>query len=112
MQLEKAILNNQASPVNLTGVVLDSTETTSVILKGEIRRTTDDFELISNIQLVAQFRQRTMDWNIGVLSDTSENPIGVAFSMDASGQVKYTSENLTGANYVGTFKLRASRFTV
>lgn len=105
------ILNNQASPVDLVSVVFDKAEFSSAIITGELRRKTDSGEVLSTLTLIAQYRSVTDDWIISAGPDVSELPIGVVFSITSAGQVKYTSDNLAGANYVGVYKIKQSKFT-
>ncbi len=105
------ILNNQASAVNLTGIIFDSTEYTSAVITGELRRRTDSSEVVSQMTLTAQYRTPTADWIITQGPDVSETPAGVTFSILSTGQVQYVSDNLSGTNYVGVYKVKQSKFS-
>lgn len=103
------ILNNQAAPVNVAGLILDKTKYTSAVITAELRRKTDTQEVLSIAYLVALYDSFTSTWDITANFDGAD--CGVDFSITTAGQVQYTSTNLTGANYSGTLKAKQSLFS-
>jgi hypothetical protein len=100
-----SIANNQASPANLTGLTLDYTTYQSVKIYFEIKRTTSTSQRISNGYLTATYNSISGVWSITPGGTFDGDDPGVAF--DVSGQqITYTSDNQSGANYVGQIKLK------
>lgn len=105
---ELTIENNQTD-ANLTGLILDSTSYKSVRIFGEIRRKTDTQELVRNGWIVAVYKDSTAAWDITEEPQGEGDDVGVTFDMDGS-QVTYSSTDVTGGNYTGTFKIKEVRF--
>lgn len=108
------ILNNQSSAVDVTGLIFDSSEYTSAIITGELRRKTDSGELIAMMELKVSYNEDTDDWTLqgsGEGDHVDGEPCGVVFSITSSGQVQYTSHSLAGSNYSGSLKTKSSVFS-
>lgn len=100
-----AILNNQAAPVDLTGVLLDSTVSQTVTIFFELVRKTDSNEIVAAGILRATYHALTGLWDITPIGEYDGDATGVTFSMNGN-QVQYTSSPLSGTNYVGTLKIQ------
>lgn len=103
------ILNNQAAAVNLTGVVFDATKYSAAKITAELRRKTATQEVacIATINII--YNALAATW--GIDSQFDGDACGVVFSINNAGQIKYTSDDLTGSGYIGTFKPKESTFT-
>jgi hypothetical protein len=115
--VEVSLLNNQATPLSITGEVLDYLTYKSAKIFYEIYRKTDSGERIFNGYLTAVYVSNTATWEVSDkgVSEGEDGAggftgHGVTFSVTAAGQLKYISDNMAGANYEGTLKLK--NFTV
>jgi hypothetical protein len=108
--MEILILNNQVAAIDLTGVVLDSTQYRSVKIFYEIFRKTATNELLANGELVCLYDETSNAWSLAPGFWEGAADYGVVFSITPAGQVQYTSSNLAGANYTGRILLR--EFTI
>lgn len=104
--MQQEILNNQGVAVDFPDIIFDATEYKSVRMFFELSRKTDTQQNIVNGQLVATFNDLTNSWSIDPPSWEGSPSHGVTFSISAGGQLKYISDNLTGANYVGYILVR------
>lgn len=104
-QTSFSIANNQTSAANITGLVFNPSLFRSVKLEYSLYRQTDD--ALSARAQVGQLRfvynTQAATWLLS--DDFAGQDAGVSFEVDdITGQVKYTSSNISGANYVGTLK--------
>jgi hypothetical protein len=97
------IANNQAT-TNVTGLLFDGISTRSFILDYSIYRKTDTAAsaLAQVGQLRGVYNTQTSTWFMS--DDYSGQNAGVTFSILTSGQIRYSSTNIAGANYSGTLK--------
>ena len=103
------LANNQSAAANVTGLVMSSTSYKSAHIYAEVRRKTATTEVISNGRLIIQYRDLTTSWEL--LDELSGDDDGVVFTVNSSGQVQYTSDNMSGGSYTGTIKFRAITFS-
>lgn len=104
-----AIANGQASAANITGLAFSSAAYKGALITMEVRRKTDSSEVIDHGMWTARYKDSTSSWELlRVVGGGDET--GVTLSITAGGQVQYTSDTLSGANYSGTFKFRAMTF--
>jgi hypothetical protein len=103
------IANNQSSPADVTGLLFNKDSYTSVHVYAEIRRKTNSNEAVSTGVLKLIWMAATSTWEI---LDELGGPVddGVTFTITASGQVQYASDNMAGTGYVGTMKFKAITF--
>lgn len=98
-----AIANNDAGPTDVTGLLFDKANVKSAIVKFDLERRTDT----QNEQESGEMRimHDTADdvWRIEL--QTSGDDAGVTFSITSGGQVQYSSDDLTGSNYVGELRI-------
>lgn len=99
------IANNQASPLSVVEFLLDSSSYRSAHVFVEVRRKTDTNEKKSVGFLKFLYRENSSLWEI--IDELGGDDDGVVFTVTAVGQVKYVSDNLTGANYVGEIRFKA-----
>lgn len=104
VQADVPILNNQSSSQNLTSLAFNGAEQNRVTLEYGIFRRTDTQSLAQAGELKLVYNEEDMEW---FLSDSyAGQNAGVNFSITTSGQLQYTSTNLTGANYDGRLEYR------
>jgi len=94
------ILNAQASPLSIAGLLFSSSTDTSQIIFYEIRRKTDSNEVVATGEISIFYRTLTSTWEIS--DSTNGDDDGVTFSITSGGQIQYTSNTLSGSNYTGT----------
>jgi len=103
----ESILNNQTTPVNITGAIYDGTLFRAVILEYSIYRKTDDNEVSEVGQLRLSYKTDADTWSLS--NDFSGDDAGVTFSIDVTGQLLYTSSDLTGANYSSKLQIQTKQ---
>ncbi len=108
--MEQEILNDQSSPVDITGFVLDKDSYKTARCFYEIFRKTDDEERVANGQMVFTYKESTGLWVANPGTFEAEEVHGVTFGVDADGQVNYVSDDMPGANYESNLLLR--NFTI
>lgn len=98
-----AIVNNQASAIDVTGVVFDKTKQKAVNFKMYLYRVSSLENLLEVGDLWMVYNAGTDTWSAEVQSLGSD--AGVTFTVTATGQLQYTSTNVSGTGYVGTLTL-------
>lgn len=98
------VANNQSSAANITGLLIDGASTRSFIIDYSIYRKTDTASsaLAQVGQLRGVFNTQSSTWFMS--DDSSGQNSGVTFSILSSGQIRYISSNISGANYTGSLK--------
>jgi hypothetical protein len=98
------IANAQLSPANITGLLFDPIVTQSFSLDYVIYRQTDTASsaLAQVGQLRGVYNTQAAIWLMS--DDFSGQNAAVTFSIQPSGQIQYTSSDITGANYIGSLK--------
>lgn len=98
------IANNQSSAANVTSLLIDGASTRSFIIDYSIYRKTDTaLSALAQVgQLRGVFNTQSSTWFIS--DDSSGQNSGVTFSILSSGQIRYISSNISGANYTGSLK--------
>lgn len=83
--------NNQTTPTNVTGFAFSNAVVRSfkALVSVDIDATTDLFEAFELLGV-----QKSTGWDL-IVSSTGDDS-GIVFSIDSSGQVQYTSTNITG----------------
>jgi hypothetical protein len=106
IEYNSAILNNQSTPNNVNGLILNDSLYRGFTIDYLVWRATDINSRVQYGQLRATYNANTSTW---YLSDTySGQDAGVEFSVNVN-QVEYTSTNLTGADYNGYIKFIYAR---
>lgn len=103
------IANNQSSAAVVTGVVFDHTLYKTVKIFCEINRKTDSLEVVANGYLTAIYKVGSSTWDVTATGNFDGDAHGCTFSMSAE-QLKYTSDNQAGTNYVGVIKVKEMVF--
>lgn len=110
--------NNQGSATNITGLSFAGASYTSAVVYYQIRRVTATDSKICIGRLFVYRQPHTGNWSLDVGEWYGQDlviPGGVTFSLLQSGadaQIRYTSDNLTGASYAGTIKFSIKYFAV
>lgn len=112
---EYALLNNQSSFVNITGLSFDSSVYTSVFIDYELQLSTATPSLYRQSgSIILNFNGSA--WSIEPGSYTGNSiiaysaPVAGEIQLQMSGnQVQYKSGNMTGGSFLGKFKLIITR---
>ena len=91
--------------MNLNGVTFDPTVSQTVRIFFELVRKTMTTERVSNGMFVATWHASTGLWDITGTGAYEGDNHGVVLTMSGN-QVQYTSDNMTGASYVGTIRIK------
>jgi len=103
------IANNQVAAANLTDIIFDKIITKAATLDYVLRVRTDSEVRNETGHIYLTYDQDADTW---VCSYESFHGFsGVDFTVTSLGQARYTSENVAGANYNGTFKIRLTSRT-
>lgn len=98
------IANNQSAAANVTNLLFDGVSVRGFAIEYTIYRQTDTASsAVAQIgQLRGVYNTQSATWLMS--DDYSGQNAGVTFSIQSTGQIRYTSSNIAGANYVGTLK--------
>ena len=102
-QISQAILNNQASADNISGLSFDSADFKAGSFEFDIHRQTDTQDEQETGTAFVTYDPVALDWRISVQS--SFDDAGIVFDISSGGQVSYTSDDLTGTSYTGTLRV-------
>jgi len=96
-----AIANN-TGPSDVTGLIFASASIKSARILFDIERRTDTQDVSEHGELYCLYDNENTAWSVELISfgDDAE----VTFSITASGQVQYTSNDLTGTTYTGSMR--------
>jgi hypothetical protein len=108
--MEATLLNNQVTPIDITGMLLDASKYKSAKVFFEIFRKTDSEERVSNGYLTAVYKVSTNSWDVTPGGTYDGDTSGITFSILATGQIQYVSDNMAGANYSGKIKFKEFTF--
>lgn len=100
------IQNNVALPADVSGCVFDGSVTRAANVTYQIVRMSDDLvtPIVEEGNLILNYNPSGV-WTL--TQQYSGDEVGVLFSITNGGQVQYTSNTITGANYSGTIKFSA-----
>lgn len=109
-----ATLANNSAATDVVGLLFDKTLYTSALVNLELRRKTDSNEAVAVGTLALIYRTGIDEWEVvpALNGDGGDDGAGVIFSVTSAGQVQYSSDNMAGTNYVGTFKFKAISFNI
>lgn len=99
------LLNNQAVPVKIPGLILDEKSTFAFIKYG-IQRVTDANEMIESNILSAVYRPSIGVWEIAEIGTSVPDDAGVTFSISGDRQVAYQSTNLASPQKIFKLSIR------
>jgi len=114
----QSVNNNEGTNQNITNLAFAGASYTSAVIYYQIRRVTDTDSKIAVGRLFVYRKPHTGNWFLETgewYGDDVLNPGGLTFNLQQTGndaQIRYTSDNLTGANYVGTIKTSVKYFKV
>jgi len=97
------ILNNQSSPISITGLQFSTAVVRGFEVEFVVYRNTDSNTVMESGKMTGTY-DGVSDWyfNTERLGDA-----GVYFQITSGGQVQYYSDDTTGLNYSGVIKFRA-----
>lgn len=104
-----SIVNNQASAADVTGLVFDSTVVGSAFVQYWIKRVTTSTDAVERSEaglLLAIYNLSSGTWSL-VPIGAGPNDSGVVLTINASGQVQYTSDAISGTPSVSKMKFKA-----
>jgi hypothetical protein len=102
VQLKQTVSNN-VSNQDITGLIFDKTDVKSAFFKFDIERRTDASDVKEMGEVLAMYDNEGAAWSLDWSSSFDDS--GVDFNITASGQLQYSSDDLTGANYSGTIRV-------
>lgn len=114
-QTSFTVANNQGAAANVTGLSFNSASCKAARVQGDLRRKTDtaSSELLAYVELFLIYSDQDSTWRlVSVREESYSSASGVTFSVTSGGQVQYTSTNIAGTNYSGTFKFKAEVINV
>lgn len=104
--VDQAVNNNQAAAQNIGGLIVDGTVTRSAVFKYSIYRVSSLEEYTQTGQLRVTYK--TVADSYSISDDFAGDDSGVTFSVDSTGQIQYTSTNLSGTGYSGNLKIKTT----
>lgn len=102
LPIQQTLLNNQAAPLAVTGLVFDKAQIKAAQVDFEVYRQTDSGSVMEAGTLFLAHRTATDTWEISLQSQFDD--AGVTFSVNSSGQVLYVSDNFAGTSYTGRLR--------
>lgn len=104
-----AINNNQSTFVNIPGFAFDTSEVIEIEASAIVTRSTSSPAVTVTENFEIRGNYNGTDWTIEINSNAKIDS-GVDFEITSSGQVQYTSSNMTGSGYVGSIIFKARVF--
>lgn len=104
------LLNNQASAVNIEGMQFDFDKVNQVTIEYIIHRITTGggaTEIVTTGIMQLAYRKVSLGWSIVPIGTPGPSVSGITFTITASGQVQYTSSNITGTASISKITYRA-----
>lgn len=98
------IANNVSSPASVSNLAFSSATVRGAIVEYDVYRTSTLQELVECGTMYITYKSTAAEFGITTVGSDSS---GVSFTINNSGQVLYTSSNMTGTSYSGTMKFRA-----
>ncbi len=102
--------NNQSGAADVIGLKFNSRGTSQAIVEFLVQRVTTSTgatELIETGSFIVSYNPTAQDWNISLTNINSPDNSGVDFTITSSGQVQYTSSNITGTPQISRVVWRA-----
>lgn len=105
-QTTATINNNMVTPTDIAGMIFNEAFTKSAEITYRIEIRTDSEEIIEQGELnITYYPSLPQRWVITQVI-TGGSPSGVGITIDTQGQVKYTSEAVSGLDYVGLINFK------
>jgi hypothetical protein len=102
-----SIDNNQGSPANIEGLIFDKETIKSAFISFCIDRSTDSGNAQMVGTIIVAHDSADDAWRITWTASMDDSDC--EFQIDTDGQVTYTSSDLAGDDYAGTFKATITR---
>lgn len=105
-ETQATITNNQAAATAISGVAVAESSWRAFELKYVLERRTASLSYRQYGRLIGTYDALAATWSIADIVDfgSSGPTSGVTFSIDNTGQVYYSSDDVTGATYVGNMR--------
>lgn len=101
------VANNQLVAADVTGLVLNAASVRAAEISYSIYRQTATSSVVESGKINVAYNNASPNPNKWEMNQGSVlGDAGVIFTITNSGQVQYTSSNITGASYTGTMKFR------
>ena len=105
----QTLANNQAA-ADVTSMLFSSATYRGVVVEIEVSRKTASSERRGFVTLRLVYDTTAASWVIvDVTEDNTGTDLGVTWTVTAAGQVKYATDNQSGASYAGTGKWKILR---
>jgi len=104
------LVNNQVLAADITGLQFDSRKINQVSVEYLIQRVTTGggaTELITAGMFMLAYKPTSETWHVVAIGTPGPSSSGITFSVTASGQVQYTSSNITGTASISKITYRA-----
>lgn len=95
------LANDQSTAADIDGMVFNKIGVSVAFVEYLIQRVTTGTgatELVEAGLFIVSYNPTSEDWNLNVVSENNPDDAGVVFSINSSGQVRYTSTDVTGDN--------------
>lgn len=102
-----SLKNNLAVAEDIEGLSFTSKVTSHAVVEYLIQRVTDTNEVITAGMFHAVYKPTSNNWSIVAIGTPGPSSSGITFSITASGQVQYTSTNVTGVQSISKITWRA-----
>lgn len=93
------LANNQSSAADVDGLKVNSRAVSQAVVEFLVQRVTTGAgatELVESGSFILTYNPTAADWSISLTNINSPDNSGVDFTVTATGQVQYTSSNITG----------------
>lgn len=104
------LTNNQVAAANVEGLAFNADGTSQAVVDFLIQRVTTSTgatELITSGTFHAVYKPTSLNWAIVTMGTPGPSTSGITFSITATGQVQYTSTNITGTASISKLTYRA-----
>lgn len=101
--------NNQSSPANIAPLAFDNQITSHAVIEYFVQRIhSTPSENLQAGRLTVFYRYNTFDWVLTNTTEGSSGSPGVTFSITSTGQIQYTTTNISGLPSLSriTFRVR------
>lgn len=101
------VANNQSAAANVNGLTFDVGTIRSAIVTYSVYRSTSLSEKGETGFLLLTYLTTANAWTVARYTNSDA---GMIFSVTDTGQVQFTSDNMSGTSYVGKMKFQAKAF--
>lgn len=100
------LANNQVAAADVTGLTFDENTVRGAVLEVLVRRKITTGERVAMGRITVAYREYLDTWDLVDGGALNGDETGVTFSITASGQVQYTTDNFPGSGYSGLMKYK------